>query len=156
MLDRIRSLLREAANGSFDDPHRPDALQVAVAGLLVEVARMHEDFDPAERATIRRLLAKRFDLTDDNVDALIETADRRVQEAGDFWTFARVVKDRFDEAQRIAMIEMMWEVAYADGQVDDFEASLMRRVAGLIYVDDFSSGAARKRVLKRLGIDEAN
>lgn len=155
MLDRIRSLLREAALGSFDDQHRPDALQVAVAGLLVEVARMHDDFDPAERATIRRLLAARFGLDAADVDALIETADRRVQEAGDFWTFARVVKDRFDEAQRIAMIEMMWEVAYADGRLDDFEASLMRRIAGLIYVDGVASGAARKRVLKRLGIDEA-
>ena len=155
MLDRIRSLLREAANGSFDDRHRPDALQVAVAGLLVEVARMADDFDPAERATIRRLLAGRFGLNAEDVDALIETADQRVQEAGDFWTFARVVKDRFDEAQRIAMIEMMWEVAYADGRLDDFEASLLRRVAGLIYVDDFASGAARKRVLTRLGIDAA-
>ena len=152
MLDRIRSFLREAANGSIDDHRLPDDLQVAVAGLLVEVAHMQEDFDPAERATIRRLLAKRFGLADGDVDALIETADRRVQEAGDFWTFARVVKDRYDEAQRIAMIEMMWEVAYADGRLDDFEASLLRRVVGLIYVDDYQSGAARKRVLERLGI----
>jgi uncharacterized tellurite resistance protein B-like protein len=152
MLDRIRSLLREVANGSFDDSRLPDDLQVAVAGLLVEVARMHENFDPAERDTIRRLLTKRFGLTDQDVEALIEAADQRVQEAGDFWTFARVVKDRFDEAQRVAMIEMMWEVAYADGRLDDFEASLLRRVAGLIYVEDFQSGAARKRVLERLGI----
>ena len=153
MLDRIRSLLREAASGSYDDDGLQDDLQIAVAGLLVEVAHMQDDFDPAERATIRRLLAKRFGLSDADVDALIETADRRVQEAGDFWTFARVVKDRFDEAQRIAMIEMMWEVAYADGRLDDFEASLLRRVAGLIYVEDFDSGAARKRVLARLGIE---
>jgi uncharacterized tellurite resistance protein B-like protein len=152
MLDRIRSLLREAANGSIDDRHLPDDLQVAVAGLLVEVAHMQDDFDPAERAIIRRLLTERFKLSDEDVETLIDAADRRVQEAGDFWTFARVVKDRFDEAQRIAMIEMMWEVAYADGRLDDFEASLLRRVAGLIYVEDRDSGAARKRVLERLGI----
>jgi uncharacterized tellurite resistance protein B-like protein len=153
MLDRIRSFLREVAEGTINDRHLPDDLQVAVAGLLVEVAHMEDEFDAAERATIRRLLARRFGLTDLEVDALIETADRRVQEAGDFWAFARVVKNRYDEAQRIAMIEMMWEVAYADGRLDDFEASLMRRVAGLIYVDDYQSGAARKRVLERLGIE---
>ena len=153
MLDRIRSFLREVADGSVDEERLPDDLQIAVAGLLVEVAHMHDAFDPAERATIRRLLTQRFGLTSADVDGLIENADRRVQEAGDFWAFARVVKNRYDEAQRIAMIEMMWEVAYADGHLDDFEASLLRRVAGLIYVDDYQSGAARKRVLERLGIE---
>ena len=60
MLDRIRSLLREAAHGSFDDPHRPDSLQVAVAGLLVEVARMHDDFDPAERGRLYATACERW------------------------------------------------------------------------------------------------
>jgi uncharacterized tellurite resistance protein B-like protein len=49
------------------------------------------------------------------------------------------------------MIEMLWEVAYADGKVHDFEASLVRRVSGLIHVSDRDSGTARKKVLARLG-----
>jgi uncharacterized tellurite resistance protein B-like protein len=51
------------------------------------------------------------------------------------------------------MIEMLWEVVYADGRLDDYEANLMRRIAGLIYVSDGESGSARKRVLDRLGLD---
>jgi len=49
----------------------------------------------------------------------------------------------------------LWEVAYADGEVHDYEANLVRRVAGLLYVQDRDSGRARKRVLKRLNIDES-
>jgi uncharacterized tellurite resistance protein B-like protein len=49
------------------------------------------------------------------------------------------------------MIEMLWEVVYADGNVDHLEANLLRRVAGLLYVTDRESGEARKRVLDRKG-----
>jgi uncharacterized tellurite resistance protein B-like protein len=50
------------------------------------------------------------------------------------------------------VIEMLWEVAYADGRLHDYEASLLRRVTGLLYVSDRDSGEARKRVLARLGL----
>ena len=54
--------------------------------------------------------------------------------------------------ERIELIEMMWAVVYADGQLHDYEANLLRRMAGLLYVSDFESGAARKRVLERLDL----
>jgi len=50
------------------------------------------------------------------------------------------------------VIEMLWEVAYADGQLHDYEANLLRRITGLLYVSDRESGEARKRVLARLGL----
>ena len=51
------------------------------------------------------------------------------------------------------MIEMLWKVVYADGNLHDFEANLVRRICGLIYVSDRESGDARKRVLERLDLD---
>ena len=53
---------------------------------------------------------------------------------------------------RIDLMEMLWEVCYADGVLHDFEAQLMRRMAGLMFVDDRDSGAARKRALEKLGL----
>jgi len=67
--------------------------------------------------------------------------------------FTRTIKDEFGPQQRIDFIEMLWEVAYADAHLHPYEANLLRRVAGLIYVPDQESGAARKRVLVRLGLD---
>jgi len=52
------------------------------------------------------------------------------------------------------MMEMLWEVAYADGRLHEYEASLARQVAGLIHVSDRDNGAARKRVLARLGLPD--
>jgi uncharacterized tellurite resistance protein B-like protein len=63
-----------------------------------------------------------------------------------------VIKDRYETKQRIEMIEMLWEVAFADGSVDYFEANLISRIAGLIYVNDRDRGESRKRVMARLGI----
>ena len=68
------------------------------------------------------------------------------------YAFTRVIKNRFDEAERIEMIEMLWEVAFADGHADEFEHNLIQRVAGLIYVSDRDRGITRKRVMARLGI----
>ena len=60
--------------------------------------------------------------------------------------------DFFEPEERIALIEMLWEVAYADGELHDYEASLIRRITGLLYVSDRDSGEARKRVRARLGL----
>jgi uncharacterized tellurite resistance protein B-like protein len=54
--------------------------------------------------------------------------------------------------ERVAIIEMLWEVVYADGTLHEYEASLLRRVCGLIYVTDQDSGTARKRVLEKMGL----
>ncbi len=153
MLERIRRFLKEGGDGGSDGGDRgKDELQLAVAGLLVEAAHQDGHFDEVERATIERLLREKLALDAVETAALIELADAKVTEALDLWSFARVVKNRFDHEQRVGMIEMLWEVVYSDGVLDDFEASLMRRMTGLVYVSDAESGAARKRAMERLGL----
>jgi uncharacterized tellurite resistance protein B-like protein len=64
-----------------------------------------------------------------------------------------VIKDSFDQEERVELMEMLWEVVYADGALHHLEANLMRRIAGLIFVPDRESGEARKRALSKLGLD---
>ncbi len=150
MFARIKSLLSEK------EPALPvggaeglGALETAAAALLVEAALMDGTFDPVERGTIAQLLARRFELGTAKAEALIEAAEDQVRLSPQLYSFTRVVKDEFTYEDRVELIEMLWEVAYADGELHDFEASLMRRIAGLIYVSDRDSGAARKRALDR-------
>jgi len=152
MLERIRVFLRDGGGTSSGGAGQDD-LSLAVAGLLVEAAHQDGVFDDVERATISRLLEDRLALKSEEAEALIADADAKVLGASDLWSFAQVVKNRFDHDERVRMIEMLWEVVYADGTLHDYEANLMRRVAGLVYVSDAESGSARKRVLDRLGID---
>lgn len=149
MLDRIKAFL----NGTESHQGRRfHDLEVAVAALLVRAATTDAEFANAERDAIRRIIAESFQLSPWDVDRLIATAEAEEAKTMDLFRWTQAIKRDYDEQQRIALIEKMWEVVYADGVLDDFEANLLRRVAGLIYVPDRESGQARQRVMARLGI----
>lgn len=148
MIAKIKAMIRGDAEAAAEPGNGVEAAAVA---LLVEAAVMDGDFDAAERSTIARLLEERFGIGPGDADEVIAAGERAVANSSQLYAFTRVIKDRFDADQRIRMIEMLWEVAYADGELHDFEANLVRRVAGLIHVADRDSGAARKRVLARRG-----
>jgi uncharacterized tellurite resistance protein B-like protein len=151
MLDRLKQLFQpEAARPS--GRHRFDELQLAAAALLVEAATMDSDFDAAERARVARLVQDRFALRPEEAADLVGEAERMARASVQWHGFTSAIKDGFDHAERVHLIEMLWEVVYADGQLHDYEASLLRRVTGLLYVSDRESGDARKRVLARLGV----
>src|SRR5882724_9824577 len=127
-----------------------DALATAVAALLIEAARMDDDFNAAERAAIERLLAERFALAPAAVQALVDDAEAAVRHSTQFFPFTQQICRQLDPEARVRIIEMLWEVAYADGILDAQEDMLLRRIAGLIYVSDGERGAARKRALEKL------
>jgi uncharacterized tellurite resistance protein B-like protein len=149
MIDRLLDFLSghraPALSKSADD------VEHAVAALLIEAARMDENFDAAERTAIGRLLAERFDLDQAQVDALIASAEQKVKQSTQYYSFTRQINDRLSGEERIAIVEMLWKVAYADGVLDPYEDMLLRRVAGLIHVTDLDRGLARKRALRALG-----
>ncbi len=149
MLDRILSLLASADKP--EPAHRHDRLHLAAATLLVEAARMDEGTGAGERRRMAELLARRFALTPEETDALIEEAEEEADRSSQLFAFTREIKDAFDYDERVKLIEMLWDVAYADDHLHHLEANLMRRLAGLLHVEDRDSGAARKRVLARRG-----
>lgn len=126
--------------------------QVAAAALMVEAARLDGSFTAEERGIIRTLLTQRFGLSTALADQLLERAERTATESVAWQGFTQAIKEALSPEERVGVIEMLWEVAYADGELHDYEASLLRRVAGLLYVDDKTSGEARLRVMDRLGI----
>jgi uncharacterized tellurite resistance protein B-like protein len=154
MINRFKQLFAgEAVAGSLED--RDQEIQLAASALLVEQACADGDFDADERASITAILQSEFDLSEDETRTMIEEAEQAVQETGQLFGFTRVIKDRYTPEERTRMIELLWQVAFADGNVDMYEANLIRRVAGLIYVSDVDRGRAKKRVEARLGINES-
>ena len=153
MINRIKSFLSGAAAPDAGPGHSFADLQVAAAALLVEAASMDADFDDGERRKILDLVRARFELSEAEAESLLELAGDKVASSSQLYGFTRVVKDNFDHDERIELMEMLWQVAYADGRLDDYEASLMRRLAGLIHVSDRENGEARKKALAQLGIE---
>ncbi len=150
MIDRLKALLHDCAGPSRPGAHaRHDPCQLACAALLVESASVDDHFDPAERARIREIIETRFELPPDEAASLLAEAERVVGESTQILRFTRAVKDALEYDDRVALVEMLWEVVYADGVADALENQLMRRICGLIYVTDHDSGVARRRVLTR-------
>ena len=152
MINRFKALFATADTGASGELGRDEELHLAAAALLVESACLDGHFDGDERSSIERLLKERFELEEDEVSLLVADAEEAVAESGELYGFTKVIKDRYSSEERVEMIEMLWEVAFADGRLDHFEDNLIRRVGGLIFVSDRDRGDARKRVMARLGI----
>ncbi|WP_176244866.1 TerB family tellurite resistance protein [Oceanibacterium hippocampi] len=148
----MKSLFVGIESGESPRPTR-DEKAFSAAALLVEAAAFDDRVDSEEMATIRAILTDRFALSPEEAGGLLEEARNLQATSNDLHGFTRRIKEHFPPEERIGIIEMLWEVAYADGELHDFEANLLRRVCGLIYVSDSQSGAARKRVLARLGLE---
>ncbi len=132
------------------DTAESDELQLAAAALLVEAAVMDGHFEDQERAAMDRVLGSRFGLDAEATEKLIAQAELEVAGSVELYRFTRIIKDRLEPGERNRILEMLWEVACADGSIHEYESGLVRRIAGLLYVSDRESGEARQRVLARL------
>ncbi|NQV46762.1 MAG: TerB family tellurite resistance protein [Rhodospirillaceae bacterium] len=152
MIARLKKMLAGRAAGDIATTAPDEALKLAAAALLMEAACMDGHADDQEIATVTTLLSGHFELSETEATELTEAGRQAVAQSVELYGFTRTIKDSFEHDDRVAMIEMLWRVAYADGHLHDYEANLVRRIAGLIYVPDRESGEARKRVLEQLDL----
>jgi uncharacterized tellurite resistance protein B-like protein len=153
MIDRIKALILGDGGDGGVTGNGEDGLQVAAVALLVEAAVMDGDFDAAERQVIAGLISDRFGLDGEATEDLIAAGEEAAESSSQLYAFTRVIKQGFEVDDRVEIIEMLWDVACADGEVHDYEANLVRRVAGLIHVSDRDSGQARKRAMGRRNME---
>lgn len=144
----LNSLMRILNGESHDRLPQPDA-QVALAALLVRVARSDGDYADQEVVTIDRTLAARFGLTPFEATALRRQGEELESEAPDTVRFTRAIKDGVEYEDRVGVIEALWQVVLADGHRDHEESGLLRLVADLLGVNDRDNNLARKRVEAR-------
>jgi uncharacterized tellurite resistance protein B-like protein len=124
--------------------------RVAAAALLVHVSVLDGTLSDAERERLAALLMKRFDLDATLADELVDAAQAADREAVDFYRFTSVLMRTLDEAGRQRIVEMMWEMALADGAASEFEDNVIWRVADLLAVSGPERIALRQRVAERL------
>lgn len=108
--------------------------QLAAAVLLVEVMRAEPGAGPAERRAVLAALRRKFALADDELDRLVELATAESQRLYDYHRFTSVLNERFTQPQKIALVEMLWTVAYADLQVRAQENHTILKIADLLHV----------------------
>ncbi len=138
----IRRLSREPGAPPLADAAF-ERRQLAVAALLVEAAHIDRHAGHDERGAVARLLREHFGLSDDDAHRLVEQAEERYASSLDDWIFARAVRDGFDEAERVEVLRMLWEVVYSDGRLAGFELDLLQRMCTALGIDDEAAESAR-------------
>jgi uncharacterized tellurite resistance protein B-like protein len=147
MLEEIKRLFAELHGGAKHSSHFDgDDYRVAAAALLVHVATLDGDLSGSARQKLRDLLMAQFSLTDVLTDELIEAAVAADREAVDFYHFTSLLMRTLDEQGRLSVVEMLWEMAFIDGAISEFEDNMMWRVADLLAVSPRDRIALRQRV----------
>ena len=106
----------------------------ACIALLLETSMADEILDESELMTLKRTLQKDFQINEDEIDELIDLSKENVEDSTSLYEFTRDINDNFDANERVKLIESMWKIAYADGNVDKYEEHIIRKVSNLIYV----------------------
>jgi len=120
--------------------------RLALAALLVRIARTDGDYSPQEMHRIDRILLARYDLSVQDVAALRHNAETLESEAPDTVRFTRAIKEAVPYEDREQVVEALWEVVLADGVRDHEEDAMLRLLANLLGINDRDSNLARQRV----------
>jgi len=144
MLNTIRRFFDQHVATAADTPPDEHRLQVATAALLVEVMRLDGQAEP-ERLAVLKAVQKKFGLSDDEAHTLVELAESEAREAVGYYQFTSLINREFSTAQKVHIIELMWQVAYADATLSAHEHHVMRKIADLIYVSHGDYIAAKVR-----------
>jgi len=150
MLAKLGSWIRDLTEDEAAAPSGDAEWARALAGLLVEAAMADGALDADERIQIARVLAGQLQLGAAEIDSIIDGAIDSHEERIEIYGLARSIRAETEPEDRVAIMEMAWMVVLADGELHDYESQLMRRLAGLLYVDDIESGRAAKRARARL------
>jgi uncharacterized tellurite resistance protein B-like protein len=147
MLDAIRKLIADLG----EEDHHPsrfgsDDYRLAACALLVHTAVIDGVFADSERARLRALIKQRFDLDDEATDELIAEAVEVEKRSIDLYQFTARLNRTLNTAGRARVVEMMWQIVYADGTVTEFEDNLVWRAADLLGVSREERIALRERV----------
>ena len=130
------------------EPFGEDDKRLAAAALLFHLIDVDGVIEDSESQKLRQLLQDKFSLSDKETTDLIAAAKKRDHEAVDLYGFTSVLKRSANESERLDIVEMMWEIVYADGHVHEFEDNTIWRVAELLGVSTRDRMTLRQKVAK--------
>ena len=118
-------------SGSVD---REAALRLATAVLMIDVARADHVFEESEFDSMLRLIESHFELSPEHAAALVNAAGEKADDMVSLFEFTQLLHKQLDEREKARIISLLWQVAYADGQLDKYEDALVLKISDLLYV----------------------
>ena len=150
MFDALKSFIAEVSGAEAPAKNfGEEDYRLAAVALLVHLANVDGQTDLAERRRLKTIIKERFGLDAKAASALIAKGEQSDREAVDFYHFTSVLKRALDDDGRQRVVEMLWDIAFADGVVDEFEENTIWRIAELLGVSTRDRVLARQRVAGR-------
>lgn len=149
MFSNLKSAIQKiTSKEKKEEEYKGEDIQ-AVIILLLEACQIDGETDEVEIEYINKLLINKFNFTEseskENINQAISNSEERVE----IFSQIKIILNEMDHKERIDVIEMMWGVILSDGVVDDFEANLMRRMNGLLYISGLESAEAKERAMNQ-------
>ena len=142
-----------AAVEAADPAEQEHAYQLAAAALLIEMTRADHDVKGVERSAVADAVRRAFELDPAEAAELLALAEREADAATSLYEFTRLINRHFDRTQKEHMVELLWHVALADGEIDKYEDHLVRKVADLIHVPHLAFIRAKHNAINRMSSD---
>jgi len=130
------------------DKNNNDHNLMLISGILVEAAAIDGKIDKSEVSKIKRSLVNFFEITHDKSSEIVDKSLNEIDASNSFYYFTSKINKEYEYDKKIELIEILWEIILADGEIHDFESNLIRRLSGLLYVSDIDCGNAKKKALK--------
>ena len=149
MLDAFKRFIKDVTFGDSDNlTFAEDDHRLAVAALLVHVISVDGEVDDVEKTKLTSILKTHYSLSDSETAELVALATDKDNEAVDMYGFTSVLKRKLEEEERQKIIELMWQLVYADGRVHEFEDNTIWRVSELLGVSSRDRIALRQKVAR--------
>ncbi|WP_430511015.1 TerB family tellurite resistance protein [Pannonibacter phragmitetus] len=149
MLDAFKRFIKDVTFGDSDNlTFAEDDHRLAVAALLVHVISVDGEVDDVEKTKLTTILRTHYSLSDSETAELVALATDKDNEAVDMYGFTSVLKRKLEEDERQKIIELMWQLVYADGHVHEFEDNTIWRVSELLGVSSRDRIALRQKVAR--------
>ena len=121
-----------------------------LCGLMIEAANSDGKIDNQELEKINYVLVDIFKEDKNDVDIILKKAVDNRNNSKSLYYYTSKINKNFSDEKKILLIETLWEIVLSDGEIHDYESSLIRRLSGLLYISDVNSGNARKRALNKI------
>jgi len=148
MIKTLAQVLDNLVSGNDEksDAEDIDDTRLAAAALLVHASTIDGYVEEAETERLQHVLKDRYALSDEQMHELIVAAERSERDAVDIYSFTSKLKKALSEEDRLQIIEMMWEIAFADGEIHGYEENLIWRTAELMGISSRERIRARKKI----------
>ncbi len=133
MLSKISAFFQSLAE-PVDNQKQEISLEIACSVLLCEVMLADGQLDSAEQTQLNQILSSQFQLSTEEVQEIIKHALLLCKNATDFFQFTSKINENYSLEQRIKMLELLWQVAYADGELASIEEHIIRKIADLLHL----------------------